>query len=1593
MKRLALLSLVVLAGCEKQQPPAACGSIPEVTVNAGETATVTVCFTDPNGDALAYSAKSSNSGVATASVSGTGITVAAVAPGSASVTVTASDPGGLEAEQSFQVVVPNRAPQAEGTIPPLSVIQTVTVDVSAYFTEPDGETLTYSAASSDPAVATASVSGDTVTVAAVARGGTDVTVTAEDPGGLAATQTFRVTVPNRAPEAGDTIPDMEVVAGDTVAVDVSEHFADPDGDTLTYSAASSDPAVATASVSGDTVTVAAVARGGTDVTVTAEDPGGLAATQTFRVTVPNRAPEAGDPIPDMETVAGDTVAVDVSEHFADPDGDTLTYSAASSDPAVATASVSGDTVTVAAVARGGTDVTVTAEDPGGLAATQTFRVTVPNRAPEAGDTIPDMETVAGDTVAVDVSEHFADPDGDTLTYSAASSDPAVATASVSGDTVTVAAVARGGTDVTVTAEDPGGLAATQTFRVTVPNRAPEAGDTIPDMETVAGDTVAVDVSEHFADPDGDTLTYSAASSDPAVATASVSGDTVTVAAVARGGTDVTVTAEDPGGLAATQTFRVTVPNRAPEAGDPIPDMEAVAGDTVAVDVSEHFADPDGDTLTYSAASSDPAVATASVSGGTVSVAAMGLDTATLTVTATDPDGLSAQTAFGVTVRSPDRAVLDALYEATGGPDWHSNDGWLTDAPINEWHGVSVDETGRVDSLNLGINGLTGSIPPELADLTNLTVLDLGFNGLTGSIPPETGNLPGLEVLDLRGNGLEGSIPAELADLTNLTVLDLGFNGLTGSIPPETGNLSGLEVLDLRTNDLTGSIPAELGDLTNLTVLDLGFNGLTGSIPPETGDLSGLEVLDLQGNGLEGSIPAELGDLTNLTVLDLGFNDLSGPLPPELGNLIAIVDLRLQHNPDLEGLLPRSILNLSPVRLDASGTDLCAQLDDEFQEWLATIEEVRMWKCPATQIERLALSELYASTGGDSWTDNDGWSSDSEVGDWYGVTVGDSLVQQLRLPDNGLEGPLPPELGSLQALETLDLADNDLTGGFAAPIASIDLLDTIRIGDNPDMEGYLPHRMIDLENLRVLQYADTDLCAPPGPTFQEWIDSLDVADGATCGNPDEVRLSLPIVYLTQAIQRPEGDVSLLSNREALLRVFLVGDEENAFFEPEVFATFTRDGKEVHRVVMPSEHYVLPTSADEGDLIESYNAVIPARHIVDGTEFVIVADSAEVVPRAPGSQTRFPETGSEPLDVIEVPPLELTVVPVLNADNPDSSIFEWTDNIDDDSPEVGLLKYSFPFSEFTATSWDTAYVTDLDLTIESNTWRLVLELAKVYEDEEATGYWYAVADSEEGYVRGIAIMNGWVSFGKPWDTELAHEVGHSLDLPHAPCGGAKGTDPDFPYENGSIGMWGYDFRDSTVVSPGRRRDIMGYCYDLGWLSDYYFEKVIRVREEKEGDDSLEWRPGAGPRGPALVLWGGVLDGELRIEPVHAMYTTAKLPQESGPYRLDGIARNGDVEFSLSFAPDEDVYGNKYFFFTIPIADDWEHSLERITLTGPEGEVTVDDSDPRSLTVVTDPATGRIRAILHDWDRALPAALGDTDGLQVVTTRGIAEAVRLR
>ena len=651
--------------------PVAVGTIAgrEVEVDSGATLDVAQYFADPDGQALGYSATSSEPTRATVAVSGSAITVTGVAAGRTTVTVRAEDPGGLWARQSFEVLVPNRAPVAAGTIEDREVYvgDTVALDVAGYFTDPDGDTLTYAAVSADSIRASVSMSGSTVTVRGLAVGDATVTVTARDPEGLAAEQRLVVTVPNRAPEAVGTIGDQKVHVGDKVAVDVAGHFTDPDGQELVYTAESSGPAMVSVAASGSTVTLAGMGVGDATVTVTAQDPGGLVAEQRFRVTVPNRAPEAVGTIANRMVAVDRVVTLSVAAYFRDPDGEALEYSAVSSDPTRATVLASGSRLTLAGVAKGAAAVTVTARDPGGLAAEQRFRVTVPNRAPVAVGTIPDLELHVGDTVVVDVAPRFRDPDGDPLEYAIASSDTARVAVSGSGSVVAVWGAAVGSGTVTVTARDPEGLSAELRFVVSVPNRAPEAVDTIADQVVHVGDAVVVDVAGYFTDPDGEELVYTAVSSSTTTATAEASGSAVTAAGVAVGTLTVTVTARDPGGLSAEQRFRVAVPNRAPETVGTIADPAVDVDSVVAFDVAKYFTDPDGETLEYSAASSDTTTATVAVSGSLVTLAGMAAGTALVTVTARDPGDLVAEQAFELTVPSrppvPVGTIADRVVEA------------------------------------------------------------------------------------------------------------------------------------------------------------------------------------------------------------------------------------------------------------------------------------------------------------------------------------------------------------------------------------------------------------------------------------------------------------------------------------------------------------------------------------------------------------------------------------------------------------------------------------------------------------------------------------------------------------------------------------------------------------------------------------------------------------------------------------------------------------------------------------------------------------------------------------------------------------------
>jgi hypothetical protein len=192
-------------------------------------------------------------------------------------------------------------------------------------------------------------------------------------------------------------------------------------------------------------------------------------------------------------------------------------------------------------------------------------------------------------------------------------------------------------------------------------------------------------------------------------------------------------------------------------------------------------------------------------------------------------------------------ALTELYSMTSGSGWNRNDDWLASAFPCSWYGVTCS-SGAVDMLELSNNQLSGSIPPEIGDLSDLRYLHLNINQLNGAIPAELGDLAQLRRLRLYQNELIGVIPSELGNLSQLRHLLLGENQLIGPIPATLGGLANLRTLKLNSNHLTGPIWPVMGSLSNLDDIDLSNNQLTDAVPYSFAAIgANASMCDLTGN--------------------------------------------------------------------------------------------------------------------------------------------------------------------------------------------------------------------------------------------------------------------------------------------------------------------------------------------------------------------------------------------------------------------------------------------------------------------------------------------------------------------------------------------------------------------------------------------------------------------------------------------------------------------------------------------------------------------------------------------------------------------------
>jgi len=306
----------------------------------------------------------------------------------------------------------------------------------------------------------------------------------------------------------------------------------------------------------------------------------------------------------------------------------------------------------------------------------------------------------------------------------------------------------------------------------------------------------------------------------------------------------------------------------------------------------------------------------------------------------------------------DWRALKALYISTNGTSWSDDLNWeMTeenlppiDCDLRKLRGVSLNIEGRVMAIDLFDNNVTGYLPNEVGDLSELTYVDLGFNELSDTLPSTLKNLQKLTTLYLDNNILDGEIPKVLNELDALRILYLNNNSFTGCFDSSFVQLctqldptynknkyisdgnqliatweefcdGGNEVCALACaadwNALKQLYLNTGGDnwavntnweivLENSPPADCDFSSLYGIVTNENGNVVGI---GLSNNNLTGTIPSEIGDFEYLTDLSLWNNNLTGVIPPEIGLLSNLTILDLYANV-LTGNMPAELSDLS-----------------------------------------------------------------------------------------------------------------------------------------------------------------------------------------------------------------------------------------------------------------------------------------------------------------------------------------------------------------------------------------------------------------------------------------------------------------------------------------------------------------------------------------------------------------------------------------------------------------------------------------------------------------------------------------------------------
>lgn len=495
-----------------------------------------------------------------------------------------------------------------------------------------------------------------------------------------------------------------------------------------------------------------------------------------------------------------------------------------------------------------------------------------------------------------------------------------------------------------------------------------------------------------------------------------------------------------------------------------------------------------------------------------------------------------------------------------------------------------------------------------------------------------------------------------------------------------------------------------------------------------------------------------------------------------------------------------------------------------------------------------------------------------------------------------------------------------------------------------------------------------------------------ARGTVLVNPTSINARVVDAYMVQTIQRSDGSVPLIADREAILRVFAEVDAVS-FFRPGIEASFYVDGAEVGRVRGEMDWGFVPQEMEEGRLQGSWALEVAAEWIQEGLTYRIALDPDGELPLVSRDGATFPATeGVAEARVEAVRDFEIVFVPIVTGDGRTGAV-----STREASAYMDHLRELFPIARMTyevreplATSGTAGSGEEWSGIL----WELML--ARLIEDDPR--YYYGVVYQRTGGIVGMGYIGFPASIG--WDNPrngsgpldgrvsaaagtFAHEIGHNLGRRHAPCGGPAGIDGSFPHAGGMIGYYGMIVRDRTIV-PRHANDLMGYCSD-NWISDYTFEEALAFRQNLEAERQ-QWRP-ADQRtgGDGLLVWGAIDGDEVTIDPALRVTGASAPPEGEGdPVIVEGVDRDGVLLFRRTVrgypvaTHGED--GRRAMFVTLVPSERFDldrlHRIGVVTETGraeresrlpPSTGLDALRADPAAPRIVSGDRTG---SVLH-WD----------------------------